>query len=62
MGDQWDYRLNKMDMAWELAVRIIPDKPTDTGRWTEKDYLKNAQEVIREAYDVVDAVFTIDKA
>jgi len=58
MAEAWDYRIRKMEMAWELALRIIPKQPTEIGRWTEKDYLKNAQEVLRQAFDAVNAIFT----
>ena len=57
MGDAWDYRLRKVEMAWELALRIIPDKPQPNGAWTEGDYLKKAQETLKEANAVIDAVF-----
>jgi hypothetical protein len=57
MGDQWDYKLRKMEMAWELASRFIPEEIQNTGKWTETDYLKNAQAALREAYAVVNAIF-----
>jgi hypothetical protein len=57
MAEMWDYKIRKMDMAWELALRLIPKMPTDSGRWTEKDYLKNAQETLREANEAIDAIF-----
>ena len=57
MGDGWDYRLRKMEIAWELASRIIPEKPQPSGAWTEADYIARAQKVMKEAADAVDAVF-----
>ena len=30
----WDYRMRKMDIAWGLASRIIPEKPQPSGAWT----------------------------
>ena len=61
MGDIWDYKLQKAEMAWELALRIIPQEPKTTGKWTEEDYLEHAQKVIKQSHDVVDAIFTADK-
>ena len=54
----WDYRMRKMDIAWELASRIIPEKPQPSGAWTEADYIAKAQKVMKEAAEAVDAVFT----
>lgn len=61
MGDVWDYKLRKMEIAWELAERVIPKEVTDRGRWTERDFLKVAQQMLKEAFDAVDATFTEDK-
>ncbi len=58
MGDLWDYKIKKMEMAWELALRVIPKSPHETGRWTERDYLKSSQDEIRQAFEVIDAIFT----
>jgi hypothetical protein len=57
MGDYWDYRLWKAEMAWDLAMRIIPDKTSSTGRWTEDTYLKHAQEALKQSKEVIDAIF-----
>ena len=61
MGDVWDYKLSKADMTWDLASRIIPEKPGATGRWTESSYLENAQKTLVECSKVIEAVFTEDK-
>jgi hypothetical protein len=61
MGDIWDYKLRKVEMAWELALRIIPKSPGTTGKWTEENYLEHAQKIIKESHDVVDAIFKADK-
>ena len=61
MGDIWDYRLQKTEMAWELALRMIPQKPESVGKWTEDSYLEHAQKVIKQSHDLVDAIFTADK-
>ena len=60
MGDLWDYRLSKAEMAWELALRVMPEHPQATGKWTEESYLEHAQKVIKQSHDVVDAIFTAD--
>ena len=57
MGDAWDYRLRKMDMAWQLALRMIPQEPEATGRWTAESYLECSQEILKEAFKVIDGVF-----
>ena len=57
MGDLWDYKLRKMEWAWDLASRIIPAQPTTGGRWTEDAFITKAQAVMKEAYDAIDAVF-----
>ena len=61
MGDGWDYKLRKMDIAWELASRIIPDAAQPSGAWTTESYIGKAQETLQQAFDVVDAVFQEDK-
>ncbi len=61
MGDGWDYGLRKMEIAWELASRIIPEKPQPSGAWTEADYIAKAQKVMKEAVEAVNAVFTDDR-
>ena len=57
MGDIWDYKLCKAEMAWELALRIIPAEPRPTGKWAEENYLEHAQKMIKESHDIIDAVF-----
>lgn len=61
MGDVWDYRLSKAEMAWELATRIIPSNPQATGKWTEESYLEHVQKTLQECQKIIDAVFTEDK-
>lgn len=61
MGDQWDYKLRKMEMAWELAVKTMPTGIQVQGKWTEGLYLKNAQEVLAKSFEIIDSVFTEDK-
>jgi hypothetical protein len=46
-----------MEIAWELAMRIIPEKPEATGAWTQDAYLPKAQETLIKAQEVIDAVF-----
>ena len=53
----WDYKIRKLEIAWELASRIIPEAPQSSGVWTEADYIARAQKVMKEAADAVDAVF-----
>jgi len=63
MGDKWDYKLRKMDIAWELANRVIPKSaPSTSGKWTADKFLASAQETLQEAIDVVDAIFQEDKS
>ena len=57
MGDAWDYDLWRSQKAWELAMRIIPEKPAATGAWTGDNFLKKAQEELQMAYDIMGAVF-----
>ena len=57
MGDEWDYKLRKMEMAWDLALRIIPDKPEDSGAWIRENYLARAQETLKQTNEAVNAVF-----
>lgn len=61
MGDIWDYKLRKMDIAWELASRIIPAHPTSSGAWTNDDFVAKAQEIMKAAMTSVDTVFKEDK-
>ena len=60
MGDVWDYKLRKMEIAWELASRVMPDKVTGTGKWADASYLENAQETIKQAFEAVSGVFVED--
>lgn len=60
MGDVWDYKLRKMEIAWELATRVIPQDPTPTGKWVETSFMKSAQATLQEAFSIADAVFTED--
>lgn len=60
MADTMDYAMWKSQKAWELAMRIIPEKP-HTGRWAESNYLKSAQEEIQKAYDIVYTEFANSK-
>ena len=53
----WDYKIRKLEIAWELASRIIPEAPQPSGVWTEADYIARAQKVMKEAADAVNAVF-----
>ena len=53
----WDYKIRKLEIAWELASRIIPEAPQPSGAWTEADYIARAQKVMKEAADAVDAMF-----
>ena len=62
MGDNWDYKLRKLEMAWELASRIMPMEARDIGEWAPDGYLKQAQQVLTGARDVVDAVFSNETA
>ena len=62
MGDQWDYRLWKAQMAWDLAMRVIPSKPEPQGSWTDENYLGNVQKVLKDALEVVNAIFIEEKA
>ena len=57
MGDVWDYRLRKTDIAWELASRLIPDHAQNSGPWTADVFVAKAQATIKEAYEAIDAVF-----
>ena len=61
MGDEWDYDLWKAQKAWDLAMRIIPDKPEDTCGWTKDTYLAKAQETLQKAHEVVDAVLKVSE-
>ena len=45
----WDYKIRKLEIAWELASRIIPEAPQPSGVWTEADYIARAQKVMKEA-------------
>lgn len=62
MGDQWDYRIWKAELVWDLAARIIPPEPAKQGAWIEANYLAKTQEVLLSAQEVVNAVFVETKA
>jgi hypothetical protein len=61
MGDHWDYIVKKLDIAWQLAQHVMQDKPQISGKWTEDRYLFRAQEVMQQAFTVVNTVFAIDE-
>lgn len=54
----WDYKIRKMEIAWQLASNVIPKQMAGTGRWSDGSYLKSAQETLKEAFGIVDAVFS----
>lgn len=60
MGDIWDYKLRKMEIAWELATRVMPNSPHPQGAWTEGNYLKKAQETLQQAQEIINTVFADD--
>ena len=31
MGNKWDYKIEKMEMAWDLANQGLPKKPESFG-------------------------------
>ncbi len=61
MGDVWDYKLRKMDIAWELAQRTIPKTPAETGGWGEGNFLKRSEDMLKQANDIVNTIFSDDK-
>ena len=60
MGDIWDYRLRKMEIAWELAQRLIRAHPERDGAWVESQFLGKSQEVLQKSQEIVEAVFNAD--
>ena len=62
MGDIWDYKLRKMDIAWELASRVIPSDPEKIVGWTADNFVAKSQEVMKQAFEAVDSVFLDDRA
>lgn len=61
MEDVMDYALWKAQKAWELAMRVIPAKPEESGAWTKAEFLKKSQEELQKAYDIVITVFANNK-
>jgi hypothetical protein len=61
MADAVDYGMWRSEKAWELAMRVIPSKPDQSGAWIEANYLKKAQEELDKSYDIVNTVFAFDK-
>ncbi len=57
VADVVDYAMWKSQKAWELAMRMIPEKVQQTGAWTEANYLQKAQEELQKAYDIMTTVF-----
>ena len=60
MGDVWDYKMWKAQLAWDLAMRIIPPKPELQGLWTKDSYLIKTQETLVASQEVINAVFKAD--
>lgn len=52
MSDVWDYRIRRMEIAWELAKLLMPSSvpATDAGKAT----VTNA---VKEAWAAVDATY-----
>ncbi len=50
MADVIDYAMWKSEKAWELAMRIIPDKPQSGGAWTANNYLQKAKQAITHRF------------
>lgn len=61
MKDMWDYKLRKMDIAWEIASKLIPSEAQRSGTWTPDDFVAKAQKIMKAAMESVDAVFKEDR-
>lgn len=61
MRSMWDYRVRKMEIAWELAGNLIRAKSESSGAWPEDEYITKAQQVLRQSYEAVNAVFRWDR-
>lgn len=63
MGDIWDYKLRRMEMAWELANRIAPSKtPLNMGEWNKDHYLASFQKLLEDSHGALKVVFNEDIA
>ena len=51
MSDIWDYRLSKLDIAWELAKFLMPT--TQSG---ERRFI-STKEALQKAKEAIDTVF-----
>lgn len=61
MGDVWDYKLRKLQMVWELAVRVIPSQPQNTGPWSSEHFYERTQETLEKFQAIVNTIFADDK-
>ena len=52
MGNEWDYKLKKIDIAWQIADGILSKKEVPLCFWAE-----HAQKILQEARDIVENVF-----
>ena len=57
MGDQWDYRLCKVEMAWELASKNLFERSPLKPLPAKEDYYKVVRRELQEAWDAVNSVF-----
>ena len=55
MGDKWDYKLRKVEMAWEIAQKRIGW--FDVRSRPREEYEKEVEEALQKAWDTVNSVF-----
>lgn len=60
-AEAWGYRLRKMEIVWELAQKVIPERRAATGQWSGESYYLKVQETLQKLQEIVDVVFSADK-
>lgn len=58
MGDCWDYKVRKVEIAWELAKMAIKNREERNNLSRNPEtFRKEVQEEIREAWEIVNGTF-----
>ena len=56
MGEIWDYRLRKVEIAWEIAQKSL-QRQMATRTLAHEDYDALLKNVLQKSWDMVNGVF-----
>ena len=57
MGEQWDYKTRKVEIAWELAKQAIKRRLGKSSGMNDETYRDMVKKELQAAWDAVNSVF-----